>query len=117
MTSLAFILGVVPLVIASGASAASQQAFGTGVLGDMITATVLAVFWVPVFFLVVMRLFTRQKPDAASSNNMASAAPSRRDDTERNVCGFRPGKIALVTEWQYNPILLRLPTLHSRRPD
>ncbi|MFX8731620.1 efflux RND transporter permease subunit, partial [Acinetobacter baumannii] len=43
MTSLAFILGVVPLVIATGASGASQQALGTGVLGGMITATVLAV--------------------------------------------------------------------------
>ncbi|WP_407530695.1 multidrug efflux RND transporter permease subunit [Methylobacterium oryzisoli] len=61
MTSLAFILGVVPLVIASGASAKSQQALGTGVLGGMITATVLAVFMVPVFFVVVMRFFTREK--------------------------------------------------------
>lgn len=61
MTSLAFILGVVPLVIASGASAKSQQALGTGVMGGMITATVLAVFWVPVFFVVVMRVFGRRK--------------------------------------------------------
>ena len=60
MTSLAFILGVVPLVIASGASAMSQQALGTGVLGGMITATVLAVFMVPVFFVVVMRLVSRE---------------------------------------------------------
>jgi multidrug efflux pump len=57
MTSLAFILGVVPLVIASGASAKSQQALGTGVLGGMIAATVLAIFWVPIFFVVVMRAF------------------------------------------------------------
>ena len=55
MTSLAFILGVVPLVIATGASAKSQQALGTGVLGGMITATVLAVYFVPIFFVVVMR--------------------------------------------------------------
>ena len=53
-------LGVVPLVIASGASAKSQQALGTGVLGGMITATVLAVFMVPVFFVVVMRFFSRE---------------------------------------------------------
>ncbi|MHB2205345.1 multidrug efflux RND transporter permease subunit [Methylobacterium sp. CM6257] len=59
MTSLAFILGVVPLVIASGASAKSQQALGTGVLGGMITATVLAVFMVPIFFVVVMRFLSR----------------------------------------------------------
>ncbi|MFU2511670.1 multidrug efflux RND transporter permease subunit [Pseudoalteromonas sp. ASV78] len=54
MTSLAFGLGVVPLVIASGASAETQQAIGTGVLGGIISATVLAVFFVPVFFVFVM---------------------------------------------------------------
>jgi multidrug efflux pump len=57
MTSLAFILGVLPLVIASGAGSASQRAIGTGVMGGMITATVLAVFMVPVFFVVVRRIF------------------------------------------------------------
>ena len=57
MTSLAFILGVLPLVIASGAGSASQRAIGTGVMGGMITATVLAVFLVPVFFVVVRRIF------------------------------------------------------------
>jgi multidrug efflux pump len=57
MTSLAFILGVLPLVIASGAGSASQRAIGTGVMGGMITATVLAVFLVPVFFVVVRTLF------------------------------------------------------------
>ncbi|WP_127092077.1 efflux RND transporter permease subunit [Aquabacter cavernae] len=59
MTSLAFTLGVVPLAIASGASASSQQAIGTGVMGGMISATVLAVFFVPVFFVFVMKLFAR----------------------------------------------------------
>jgi multidrug efflux pump len=57
MTSLAFILGVLPLVIATGAGSASQRAIGTGVMGGMITATVLAVFFVPVFFVVVRRIF------------------------------------------------------------
>jgi multidrug efflux pump len=57
MTSLAFILGVLPLVIATGAGSASQRAIGTGVMGGMITATVLAVFLVPVFFVVVRRFF------------------------------------------------------------
>ncbi len=61
MTSLAFILGVLPLAIASGASSASQQAIGTGVMGGMITATVLAVFLVPVFFVVVLKLFGRRR--------------------------------------------------------
>lgn len=58
MTSLAFILGVVPLAIATGASSASQQAIGTGVIGGMITAT-LAIIFVPVFFVVVMKLVQR----------------------------------------------------------
>ena len=57
MTSLAFILGVTPLFFASGAGSASQRALGTGVIGGMITAVVLAVFFVPVFFVVVRRLF------------------------------------------------------------
>ena len=54
---LAFGLGVVPLVIATGASSASQRAIGTGVLGGMITGTVLAVLFVPTFFVVVRKLF------------------------------------------------------------
>jgi multidrug efflux pump len=57
MTSLAFILGVTPLAIASGAGSASQRAIGTGVIGGMITATVLAIFLVPVFYVVIRRLF------------------------------------------------------------
>ncbi|MDI1257850.1 efflux RND transporter permease subunit [Aquabacterium sp.] len=54
MTSLAFILGVLPLVLANGAGSAAQRAIGTGVMSGMIAATVLAVFFVPVFFVVVM---------------------------------------------------------------
>ncbi|MBI2768484.1 MAG: efflux RND transporter permease subunit [Burkholderiales bacterium] len=57
MTSLAFILGVLPLVVATGAGSASQRAIGTGVMGGMITATSLAIFFVPVFFVVVRRIF------------------------------------------------------------
>jgi multidrug efflux pump len=57
MTSIAFILGVMPLVISSGAGAKSRQAIGTGVAGGMLGATVLAVFLVPVFFVVVRRYF------------------------------------------------------------
>ena len=57
MTSLAFILGVLPLLLASGAGSASQRALGTGVIGGMITAVVLAVFFVPIFFVVVRRVF------------------------------------------------------------
>jgi multidrug efflux pump len=57
MTSLAFILGVVPLVVASGAGAASQRAIGTGVMGGMLAATALGVFFVPVFFVVIRGIF------------------------------------------------------------
>jgi multidrug efflux pump len=57
MTSFAFILGVLPLVVSSGAGSASQRAIGTGVMGGMISATVLAVIFVPVFFVVVRRIF------------------------------------------------------------
>ncbi|MDQ7777929.1 efflux RND transporter permease subunit [Paracoccus aminovorans] len=59
MTSLAFTLGVVPLAIATGPSAASQNAIGTGVIGGMVAATVLAIFFVPVFFVFVLGLFSR----------------------------------------------------------
>jgi multidrug efflux pump subunit AcrB len=57
MTSIAFIVGVLPLAISSGAGAQSRHAIGTGVMGGMIAATVLAIFLVPVFYLVVCRLF------------------------------------------------------------
>ena len=57
MTSLAFILGVVPLAIATGASSASQRAIGTGVISGMVVGTLLAVFFVPIFFVVVRSLF------------------------------------------------------------
>ncbi|MBI2728901.1 MAG: efflux RND transporter permease subunit [Polaromonas sp.] len=57
MTSLAFMLGVLPLVIASGASSASQRAIGTAVISGMITGTALAVFFVPVFFVVIRGFF------------------------------------------------------------
>ncbi len=57
MTSIAFIFGVLPLAISSGAGAASRQAIGTGVMGGMIAATVLAVFIVPVLYLLVRRVF------------------------------------------------------------
>ncbi|AGT11496.1 multidrug efflux RND transporter permease subunit [Paracoccus aminophilus] len=59
MTSLAFTLGVVPLAIATGPSAASQNAIGTGVIGGMIAATILSIFFVPVFFVFVLQLFSR----------------------------------------------------------
>ena len=66
MTSLAFGFGVLPLALASGAGAGSQNAIGTGVLGGVITATALGIFFVPLFFVVIKRVFSRQ-PQAPAS--------------------------------------------------
>jgi HAE1 family hydrophobic/amphiphilic exporter-1/multidrug efflux pump len=59
MTSMAFIGGMVPLVFAMGAGAASRHSIGTGVFGGMLAATFLAIFFVPLFFTVIRRLTTR----------------------------------------------------------
>ena len=56
MTSFAFILGVVPLAIATGASANSRHSIGTGVIGGMLGATAIAIFFIPMFFLVLEKL-------------------------------------------------------------
>ena len=63
MTSLAFILGVIPLVIARGAGAASQNAIGTGVIGGMIAASTLGVLFTPIFFNWVLSRFTEKKTE------------------------------------------------------
>jgi len=77
MTSFAFILGIVPLVFAEGAGAASRQALGTAVFGGMIAATVLAVFFVPVFYVVIQSLIEwRSGPPAAPENQVAMAGAS-----------------------------------------
>ncbi|CUI45600.1 Multidrug-efflux transporter MexB [Bordetella pseudohinzii] len=57
MTSMAFILGVVPLAISNGAGSGSQHAIGTGVIGGMLSGTFLAIFFVPLFFVLILRLF------------------------------------------------------------
>jgi multidrug efflux pump len=82
MTSLAFTLGVLPLAFATGASAGSQNAIGTGVMGGMISATVLAVFFVPVFFVFVMKMVDRWKPkeDAARLGGQGPAASHGHSD-------------------------------------
>ena len=79
MTSMAFILGVMPLVLASGAGSASQHAIGTGVMGGMISATMLSVFFVPVFFVVVRRFFKgseRQRRKDAHEPDPGLPAPA-----------------------------------------
>ncbi|MGO4282380.1 multidrug efflux pump [Cupriavidus sp. OV038] len=74
MTSLAFILGVFPLAVSQGAGSGSQHAIGTGVIGGMLTATVLAIFWVPLFFVVVNALKERrEKHDSSSLEKEAKA--------------------------------------------
>ncbi len=70
MTSLAFILGVMPLVISSGAGSGAQNAVGTGVMGGMVTATILAIFFVPVFFVVVRRRFSRRAEDVEHTHQV-----------------------------------------------
>jgi multidrug efflux pump len=76
MTSLAFILGVLPLAISTGAGSASRHSIGTGVIGGMLAATLLAILFVPLFF----RLMTRERPAAPATDAvpapMASAAES-----------------------------------------
>ena len=73
MTSLAFSLGVLPMAIASGASAASQNAIGTGVIGGMLTATFLAIFFVPAFFVIMLRLFKVERMSARRDKHDPSA--------------------------------------------
>jgi multidrug efflux pump len=72
MTSLAFIAGVLPLALASGAGAQSRLSIGTAVAGGMLTGTVLAIFYVPLCFFTIMRLFTRKSgPPAAGTEVLA----------------------------------------------
>src|SRR5690606_33387893 len=66
MTSLAFILGVLPLAIASGAGAGSKHAIGTGVIGGMLSALVLAIFWIPLFYVLVCSLFEKKRAEPAT---------------------------------------------------
>ena len=75
MTSLAFILGVVPLALASGAGASSQAAIGFGVIGGMLSATLLGVVFVPVFFVWVLSLFRRKAPAGTPPALQAPATP------------------------------------------
>jgi multidrug efflux pump len=73
MTSVAFVFGTIPLAIATGAGAASRVAIGTAVVGGMLSATVLAIFFVPVFFVAVLRLF-RVKSRLSLAPNASPAA-------------------------------------------
>jgi multidrug efflux pump len=74
MTSLAFVFGVLPLALSSGAGSGGQNAIGTGVVGGMLTATALAVFLVPVFFVAVLRFFKVQPRRAAEEAELGEGA-------------------------------------------
>jgi multidrug efflux pump len=73
MTSLAFGLGVLPLAIATGAGSGAQRAIGTGVLGGMLAGTLLGIFFTPLFFVVVQKIFGRRK--AAGSEGKSADSP------------------------------------------
>ncbi|SEP31688.1 multidrug efflux RND transporter permease subunit [Nitrosovibrio sp. Nv6] len=79
MTSMAFILGVFPLVVASGAGAASRNSIGTGVFGGMLAATFLAIFFVPLFFVVIGKIgrrFKEKKSSVAETRQIMESEPS-----------------------------------------
>ncbi|ARP94358.1 efflux RND transporter permease subunit [Bordetella genomosp. 13] len=76
MTSLAFILGVVPLAISTGAGSGSQNAIGTGVIGGMLTGTFLAIFFVPLFFVMMLRLFRVKRQSESEEAHDAHGRPA-----------------------------------------
>jgi len=73
MTSLAFGLGVLPLALASGAGSGAQRAIGTGVVGGMVVGTLLGVFFIPLFVVVVERLFTKRQPTPSPTETTPAA--------------------------------------------
>jgi len=76
MTSFAFVFGVFPLAIAAGAGAGGQHAIGRAVVGGMLSATILAIFFVPMFFVVVLRLFGRHgERDTTTDSDTGAVAP------------------------------------------
>ncbi|MCE0523997.1 MAG: efflux RND transporter permease subunit [Methylacidiphilales bacterium] len=85
MTSLAFVLGVLPLAMAGGAGSGGQNAIGTGVIGGMLAATFLAIFFVPLFFVMMLRLFRVKRRQKFDSNG----APIRElpDNLQWNATG------------------------------
>jgi multidrug efflux pump len=75
MTSLAFGFGVLPLAIGTGAGAGGRQSIGTAVLGGMVVGTALGIFFVPLFFVVVQRLFNRSVNEGNRSANDGRSRP------------------------------------------
>src|SRR3546814_19049588 len=76
MTSLAFVFGVLPLAVASGAGSGGQNAIGRSVVGGMISATVLAIFFVPLFFVAVKKLFKQELIVTAKHEHAPHSPPT-----------------------------------------
>jgi HAE1 family hydrophobic/amphiphilic exporter-1 len=76
MTSLDFGFGVLPLAIANGAGGGAQKAIGTSVLGGMITATFLAIFFIPLFYVTVVQLFSKKKSLDGDQSNSGVTSPA-----------------------------------------
>ena len=81
MTSMAFILGVLPLVRATGAGAASRHSIGTGVFGGMLAATFLAIFFVPLFFVLIRRTKKAVVPQEKATVANTDAAPTQEPES------------------------------------
>jgi HAE1 family hydrophobic/amphiphilic exporter-1 len=84
MTSFAFILGVVPLVIASGAGAVARKVMGMAVFSGLIVATVLAIFFVPAFFIFVEKYFVKEKKVINTENNSAFEIPEEGEKDDKH---------------------------------
>ncbi|MFZ3045138.1 MAG: efflux RND transporter permease subunit, partial [Desulfatirhabdiaceae bacterium] len=76
MTSLAFFFGVLPLAIASGAGAGAMKAIGTAVAGGMLSATFIDLFFIPLFFVLIYKLFNRKQPQPGIKIHSESAGYS-----------------------------------------
>ena len=82
MTSLAFFFGVLPLAVATGAGAGAMKAIGTAVAGGMLTATVIAIFFIPLFFVLISRIFKRKQSPREPDNGLNSTpSPEDQPDT------------------------------------
>jgi multidrug efflux pump len=81
MTSLAFGLGVLPLALASGAGSGAQRAIGTGVFGGMVAGTLLGIFFIPLFFVVVERLLVQRHASPGPDSSMPHTQPASGSDS------------------------------------
>jgi hypothetical protein len=84
MTSIAFVSGVMPLALSTGAGSGGENAIGTGVVGGMLAATILAIFFVPVFFVVMLRLF-RVQPRKNGEATPESEGPKTGEQSRINA--------------------------------